>query len=679
MTDVVSTPRPRRSTSSGGNSAHSAAMERRPSQETDEGPDSVGSGGSGGSTKRTASIDVDEANGSRPRDFSLETGPMGGEGGGKDYICLCTPALKVPRPRNAFILYRQHHQAQVIAQHPGLSNPEISKIIGEQWRVQPDEVKESWKKLAEEEKIRHQRQYPDYRYQPRRGGRPGSRPGSSSGGDSGRCPKCGGRFIATPRTPSTPFATPTAAKSNMPPHPRDIRGGDSEQLRHALPIGKQPYQYHHGGMRDVEEEYEAMSPSPELKRRRFNAMGHYQAVPSPGPYTGHPLSRQPRSSLSMPSTPPVAGYGPLPGPSALSRSGHGAMAPPPRPHHPGYAGPSRSSAFDESLRLPPLQTQTSPQLNREGDTNDRPSAHPTTGLGIANPRDSYAQSLEAMIMTIPFLSKLKVLQKISPTMALPGPTSPDIDTRGAIIAVEGADPRQLEQVGTAIHKSLIGLSEIDLKTWSEAPNTPASAMSAEEDTKMSEAASATSSRKSSHSQPSLQSSELFSNYMLTMMKWHEKSREIVKHITTKPGFGPDGHPPSRRASEGEVAGARSNAISAPSSTKTPIALLPTGFSLTISDRYACMIPISDSYAPVDHWQWMSTLWRGIIGPDLVIYVKSVAEDEASRGAVEFKGPGVMVIRIVQGKSLDEKTERRMCFEVIEWIRGGIFQEGFGRV
>jgi hypothetical protein len=53
----------------------------------------------------------------------------------------------------AFILYRQHYQAQVVALHPGLANPEISKIIGEQWRDQAPEVKSDWKRLAEVHKI----------------------------------------------------------------------------------------------------------------------------------------------------------------------------------------------------------------------------------------------------------------------------------------------------------------------------------------------------------------------------------------------------------------------------------------------------------------------------------------------------------------------------------------------
>ncbi|KAI5287251.1 hypothetical protein KEM54_006125, partial [Ascosphaera aggregata] len=78
-------------------------------------------------------------------------------------FCLCQPDRKIPRPRNAFILFRQHLQLSVVAQHPGLSNPEISKIIGNQWRSMSAEAKQQWKNLAEEEKIRHHQQYPDYR------------------------------------------------------------------------------------------------------------------------------------------------------------------------------------------------------------------------------------------------------------------------------------------------------------------------------------------------------------------------------------------------------------------------------------------------------------------------------------------------------------------------------------
>jgi hypothetical protein len=102
-----------------------------------------------------------------------------------DKICLCQPDPKIPRPRNgtsprflhrfyhacsfaylyslriytilyrsnkpryvAFILYRQRHQQSIVAQHPQLPNPEISKIAGELWRAEPDHVKNEWKLLA---------------------------------------------------------------------------------------------------------------------------------------------------------------------------------------------------------------------------------------------------------------------------------------------------------------------------------------------------------------------------------------------------------------------------------------------------------------------------------------------------------------------------------------------------
>jgi hypothetical protein len=49
----------------------------------------------------------------------------------------------------AFILYRQHHQQGINARNPGLNNPDISKIIGEQWKAEGDEQKKVWQELAQ--------------------------------------------------------------------------------------------------------------------------------------------------------------------------------------------------------------------------------------------------------------------------------------------------------------------------------------------------------------------------------------------------------------------------------------------------------------------------------------------------------------------------------------------------
>lgn len=137
----------------------------------------------------------------------------------------------------------------------------------------------------------------------------------------------------------------------------------------------------------------------------------------------------------------------------------------------------------------------------------------------------------------------------------------------------------------------------------------------------------------------------------------------------------------------------------------------------MSDAAAVAIPINDAYAPVDHWQWMATLWRGIVGADLVIYVKAVhmghatpleregAEEMARFGAVEVRrdcGPWAVIVRVpigpgirredgtevVEGASaaqryavagenrrVEEATLRRLGFEVSEIIRGEFGKNG----
>jgi hypothetical protein len=49
----------------------------------------------------------------------------------------------------AFILYRQHHQHAIVARNPGLANPDISKIIGEQWKAESQDQKLIWQTLAQ--------------------------------------------------------------------------------------------------------------------------------------------------------------------------------------------------------------------------------------------------------------------------------------------------------------------------------------------------------------------------------------------------------------------------------------------------------------------------------------------------------------------------------------------------
>ncbi|KAI4133754.1 MAG: hypothetical protein LQ341_006139 [Variospora aurantia] len=75
---------------------------------------------------------------------------------------------KVARPPNAFILYRQHHHAKVVAEYPHLHNNQISIILGQQWQHEKDDVKAQFKAMAEEIKKKHLSAHPNYQYQPRK-------------------------------------------------------------------------------------------------------------------------------------------------------------------------------------------------------------------------------------------------------------------------------------------------------------------------------------------------------------------------------------------------------------------------------------------------------------------------------------------------------------------------------
>lgn len=93
---------------------------------------------------------------------------------------------KVPRPANAFILYRQYKHAGIKAQFPGIINNDIckslplteawhtftdffsAKKIAALWKDESDDVKAIFKAKADAAKQKHLKDHPDYSYQPRK-------------------------------------------------------------------------------------------------------------------------------------------------------------------------------------------------------------------------------------------------------------------------------------------------------------------------------------------------------------------------------------------------------------------------------------------------------------------------------------------------------------------------------
>ncbi|KAG6852520.1 hypothetical protein C0991_011267 [Blastosporella zonata] len=74
---------------------------------------------------------------------------------------------RVPRPRNAFMIFRSEFWAEAkISKTVEHDHRHISRIIGHCWNQLTEEEKTVWRRRAEQEKIEHGIKYPGYRFTP---------------------------------------------------------------------------------------------------------------------------------------------------------------------------------------------------------------------------------------------------------------------------------------------------------------------------------------------------------------------------------------------------------------------------------------------------------------------------------------------------------------------------------
>ena len=73
---------------------------------------------------------------------------------------------RVPRPRNAFILFRCDFVHQRKMNPNDSENDHVSRSAGHLWNRMTSEEKQPWLKMAEREKQRHATLYPNYKYAP---------------------------------------------------------------------------------------------------------------------------------------------------------------------------------------------------------------------------------------------------------------------------------------------------------------------------------------------------------------------------------------------------------------------------------------------------------------------------------------------------------------------------------
>jgi len=77
-------------------------------------------------------------------------------------------ANHVKRPMNAFMVWSQIERRKIAANQPDIHNAEISKRLGRRWRLLSETDRLPFVREAERLRELHMREYPDYKYRPRK-------------------------------------------------------------------------------------------------------------------------------------------------------------------------------------------------------------------------------------------------------------------------------------------------------------------------------------------------------------------------------------------------------------------------------------------------------------------------------------------------------------------------------
>ncbi|KPM05146.1 hypothetical protein QR98_0036050 [Sarcoptes scabiei] len=74
----------------------------------------------------------------------------------------------IKRPMNAFMVWSQIERRKICVQQPEIHNAEISKQLGKRWKLLTETERQPFIAEAERLRVLHLKQYPDYKYRPKK-------------------------------------------------------------------------------------------------------------------------------------------------------------------------------------------------------------------------------------------------------------------------------------------------------------------------------------------------------------------------------------------------------------------------------------------------------------------------------------------------------------------------------
>lgn len=435
------------------------------------------------------------------------------------------------------------------------------------------------------------------------------------------------------------------------PHPRNMNNGRPSQ----------PFMVQRG-----EDEHSTIL-SPDSKRRRFESpQGTYvmstRTMPprhNAGPGTPFPFGPQGQPHVQQnQQTGPPHQFPPPPGGQHIRRESlprptdllrgpvpSNMMGPPPRPG-PGYSQHrasqgQRPGGPELSLTLPPLQAGTisgPPTSTRVG------SGQPPSGHRGSESREPDRRSVGEIIMSMSFMAKVQILGRVAPTF----PASGHKKSRPTIIAIEGDDPEAARNVTDWLEEFLGREGDMVVKVI-DGPKLP-----------------------ESKDEQEVEISEL----LRAVAEWHDHGKKTVEQLARGGKERNDSDSSSQSGSAGDSEAMK---VDSPHGSSSRTVILLRTYTVTAANVFASRMAISDAYKAADHWQWTATLWRGVVGPDMTVYVKEADKaEEGGKGGVEIKEDvRVMAVRRFKGsednggvEGIEAGALRRLGFEVGEWVRSG---------